>query len=74
MRLVLGFLLALLLGFTCRMARIPMPAPNAILGSLLAVAMSTGYFVAGKMLDKSAPQAPGMPSSMGHAIKEQPSK
>ena len=52
MRLLMGFILAVLLGAACRAARIPMPAPNAILGSLLAVAMSSGYVFAGRMLDK----------------------
>jgi XapX domain-containing protein len=74
MRLALGFVLAVLLGFTCRVARIPMPAPNAILGSLLAVAMSTGYFLGGKMLEKTQTKALRTTSSMGHDMKEQPSK
>jgi XapX domain-containing protein len=45
MRLILGFVLAFAIGALCRVARIPSPAPNALLGSLLVVAMSTGYMV-----------------------------
>ena len=40
MRLILGFALAFAIGAVCRLARIPSPAPNALLGSLLVVAMS----------------------------------
>jgi XapX domain-containing protein len=43
MRLLAGFILALAIGAFCRLARIPSPAPNAILGALLVVSMSTGY-------------------------------
>jgi XapX domain-containing protein len=40
MRLILGFGLAFAIGAVCRLVRIPSPAPNALLGSLLVVAMS----------------------------------
>ena len=43
MRVVIGFLLAFLIGSGCRFFRIPSPAPNAILGALLVVTMSLGY-------------------------------
>jgi XapX domain-containing protein len=43
MRVVCGFILALAIGAVCRVARIPSPAPNAIVGALLVVSMSTGY-------------------------------
>lgn len=46
MRLILGFVLAFAIGAVCRLAKIPSPAPNALLGSLLVVAMSTGYTAA----------------------------
>ena len=45
MRVVIGFLLAFLIGAGCRFFRIPSPAPNAILGALLVVAMSVGYWL-----------------------------
>jgi XapX domain-containing protein len=50
MRLILGFALAFAIGAVCRLARIPSPAPNALLGSLLVVAMSVGYIAAGRAL------------------------
>jgi XapX domain-containing protein len=50
MKIILGFVLALSIGAVCRLARIPSPAPNALLGSLLVVAMSVGYIVADRAL------------------------
>jgi XapX domain-containing protein len=50
MRIAIGFLLAFLIGAGCRFFRIPSPAPNAILGALLVVAMSVGYGCAGYVL------------------------
>jgi XapX domain-containing protein len=50
MRLILGFALAFAIGAVCRLARIPSPAPNALLGSLLVVAMSMGYIAAERAL------------------------
>jgi XapX domain-containing protein len=56
MKLILGFLLAFGIGAVCRIARIPSPAPNAILGALLVVAMSTGYVVTEKCLNRRSSQ------------------
>jgi XapX domain-containing protein len=50
MRLILGFVLAFAIGAFCRLVRIPSPAPNALLGSLLVVAMSVGYIAAERVL------------------------
>jgi XapX domain-containing protein len=50
MKLILGFALAFAIGAVCRLARIPSPAPNALLGSLLVVAISVGYIAAGRAL------------------------
>ena len=50
MRLILGFVLAFAIGAVSRLARIPSPAPNALLGSLLVVAMSVGYLAAERLL------------------------
>ena len=50
MRLILGFALAFAIGVVCRVARIPSPAPNALVGSLLVVAMSVGYIAAERAL------------------------
>jgi XapX domain-containing protein len=58
MRLVFGFLLAFGIGIFCRVARIPSPAPQAIIGSLLIVAMSTGFVVADWLMDRRSTSAP----------------
>jgi XapX domain-containing protein len=65
MRLILGFVLAFAIGAVCRLARIPSPAPNALLGSLLVVAMSTGYIVAEQALARQ----PHSLSKTAHAIQ-----
>lgn len=50
MRVILGFTLAFLIGVMCRVIRIPSPAPQALLGSLLVVTMSLGYITAERWL------------------------
>ena len=52
MRLILGFLLAFAIGAVCRLARIPSPAPQAIVGALLVASMSTGYVLTERCLDR----------------------
>jgi len=54
MRLIFGFLLAFGIGAVCRLARIPSPAPNAIVGALLVVSMSTGYVLTDIWLARSS--------------------
>lgn len=51
MKLLLGFMVAFGIGAFCRLTRIPSPAPQAILGSLLVVVMSVGYVTAGHVID-----------------------
>lgn len=56
---LIGILLALGIGVGCRLFRIPLPGPPAILGAILAVAMATGYtltdrFLAGRGLGGTA--------------------
>lgn len=53
MKIILGFVLAFAIGAVCRLARIPSPAPNALLGSLLVVAMSVGYIAAERALARA---------------------
>jgi len=50
MKIILGFVVAFAIGAMCRLARIPSPAPNAILGALLVVAMTVGYVLADRWL------------------------
>jgi XapX domain-containing protein len=43
MKIVLGLLLALGVGIVCRLVGLPLPAPLALTGALLVLAMSAGY-------------------------------
>lgn len=46
MKIALGLALALVIGIVCRVAGIPVPAPPAIVGALLVLAMTVGYLLA----------------------------
>ena len=72
MKLLMGFLVALGIGAFCRLVRIPSPAPQAIVGSLLVVAMSAGYVAADRVIDHlqlraTAHQAPSLAQEEKHA-------
>jgi XapX domain-containing protein len=43
MKIALGLLLGFLIGALCRFADIPVPAPPALVGALLVLAMTVGY-------------------------------
>jgi XapX domain-containing protein len=43
MKIMLGLVLGLLIGAGCRLADIPVPAPQALVGALLVLAMTVGY-------------------------------
>ena len=43
MKVALGLLLAFAIGIVCRLADIPLPAPPALIGALLVLAMTLGY-------------------------------
>ncbi|MGD1933551.1 MAG: DUF1427 family protein [Candidatus Phaeomarinobacter sp.] len=45
MKVVLGLVLALAIGAGTRLVGIPVPAPPALIGALLVVAMTVGYLV-----------------------------
>ena len=67
MKLLLGFLVALGIGAFCRLLRIPSPAPQAILGSMLVVTMSVGYVVTGQVIDRLKARAIAPPTSSSHS-------
>lgn len=46
MKTIFGFALAIAIGVACRLAGIPLPAPPALIGALLVVAMTVGYLLA----------------------------
>jgi XapX domain-containing protein len=49
-KIILGFVLALLTGAGCRWFDIPVPSPPKILGAMLVVAMAVGYTVTDKFI------------------------
>jgi XapX domain-containing protein len=51
-KIALGLILVLLIGIVCRLAGIPVPAPPAIVGALLVVAMTVGFVATDTMLTK----------------------
>ena len=51
MKIALGLLLALAVGIVCRLAGLPLPAPLALTGAVLVLAMSAGY----ELVDRMAP-------------------
>ena len=54
---ILGLLLGFLIGVGCRWFDLPLPAPPRIVGALLVVAMTLGFFGADLMLVQLDEQA-----------------
>jgi len=52
MKIALGLFLAVAIGVICRVAGIPVPAPPAIVGAPLVVAMTIGYHFMGRYAAK----------------------
>lgn len=52
LRVVMGCLLALAIGVMCRLTGVPLPAPVALLGGLLVMAMTIGYAAVDRWLDR----------------------
>lgn len=53
-KLLVGIALGFAIGFGCRAAGIPVPAPPLLAGALLVVAMTSGYLLAGRFLARRA--------------------
>jgi XapX domain-containing protein len=53
-KIILGLILALVIGVVCRVAGIPVPAPPAIVGALLGLAMTAGYLLADRFVQRPA--------------------
>ncbi len=51
-KLFIGLLLGLGIGFGCRWLGIPAPAPPLLVGALLVVAMTSGYVLTDQLLAK----------------------
>lgn len=57
MKSILGLTLAFAIGFACRTFAIPSPAPLAVVGALLVVAMTTGYLLVDRLMTRPARHA-----------------
>lgn len=51
-KLLVGIMLGFSIGFACRSLGIPSPAPPALVGSFLVIAMTIGYVVTDTLLGK----------------------
>jgi XapX domain-containing protein len=60
MKLLIGLVIAFGVGAACRWFEIPAPAPPALQGALLVVAMTSGYMAADRL--KKAPPPPAVPA------------
>jgi XapX domain-containing protein len=57
MKSAIGLVLAFAIGFVCRAFAIPSPAPPAILGALLVMAMTVGYTAVDRWMARPARNA-----------------
>jgi XapX domain-containing protein len=73
MKLLLGFLLAFAIGAVCRLARIPSPAPNAIVGALLVVSMSAGFALTDLWLARPSQMTPSLSQAQISSRQEETS-
>ncbi len=55
MKLIIGLVLAVIVGIGCRWFGLPLPGPPAIMGAAMAVAMATGYTTTDYWLTKKSP-------------------
>lgn len=55
LKIILGLIIAFLVGAACRFFDIPAPAPPALTGALLVMAMSLGYITVDKMVTRPPP-------------------
>ena len=72
MKIALGLLLALAVGVVCRLVGLPLPAPLALTGAVLVLAMSAGY----ELVDRLAPHREATPARelrrTGRAHRDRP--
>ncbi|MGB9154454.1 MAG: XapX domain-containing protein [Alphaproteobacteria bacterium] len=49
MKIAIGLLLGFVIGVLCRYAALPLPAPVALSGAILVLAMTSGYILTGRV-------------------------
>ena len=69
MRVLIAFFVAFGIGAASRWARVPSLAPQAIVGALLIVAMSTGYVSADRLLKRSSSPSVALSVSTGNTAE-----
>jgi XapX domain-containing protein len=50
MKIIIGLFLCFVIGAACRFFEVPVPAPPALMGALLVVAISSGYILTDRFL------------------------
>ncbi|WOE75532.1 DUF1427 family protein [Alterisphingorhabdus coralli] len=53
MKIALSLLLALTIGALARLTGVPLPAPPALIGAMLVLAMTLGYLAADRRISKT---------------------
>lgn len=66
MKALLGIAVAFAVGFVCRVLGIPSPAPPALTGALLVLAMTVGYGLTDRLMTKRALNAGNCAGPSGH--------
>jgi XapX domain-containing protein len=64
-KLLAGFIIAFTVGALCRVFGVPVPAPPALLGALMVVAMTCGYLAGNKLFHNAAGQDDNCGDSAG---------
>jgi XapX domain-containing protein len=67
----LGLLLAAVIGVACRLADIPLPAPPALIGALLVLAMTLGYVATDRLAVHRQPKSEGQGRGPSGQVKEE---
>ena len=57
-KIILGLLLAFVVGFVCQLAHIPVPAPPVLSAALLVFLTSCGYWLTGLYLERRSQAEP----------------
>jgi XapX domain-containing protein len=58
LKLIIGIIIALIIGAACRYFKLPVPAPPTIYGVLLILAITLGYIITDKFLLTDAETQP----------------